>query len=73
MFEPMTLPMAMPGWSASAAWTETINSGAEVPKPTMVRPIRSGERWKARAMDDAPRTRNSPPATRMTRPRRNIR
>ena len=43
MFEPTTLPTAMPGEPFSAAVTLATSSGLEVPKPTRVSPISSGE------------------------------
>jgi hypothetical protein len=39
MFEPITFPMAMSLFFLSAATTEVINSGSEVPMATMVSPI----------------------------------
>ena len=39
MFEPSTLPMAMSPWPVRALCIETKSSGAEVPIPTMVRPM----------------------------------
>ena len=39
ILEPMTLPMAMSPLLLSAEDTETNNSGALVPMPTMVRPM----------------------------------
>ena len=42
MFEPTTLPTAMPGEPVSAAWTEMKSSGADVPNATTVRPMTSG-------------------------------
>ncbi|KDB04380.1 hypothetical protein U879_07140 [Defluviimonas sp. 20V17] len=43
MFEPTMFPKAMPGDPVSPACTDVTNSGIEVPKPTRVRPITSGE------------------------------
>ena len=40
---PTTLPMAMPALPFSAETMLTVNSGAEVPKATMVSPITKGE------------------------------
>ena len=39
IFEPTTFPKAKSGWPDKAAWTLTINSGAEVAKETTVIPI----------------------------------
>ncbi len=39
----LALPSAMPGAPASEAWMEVTSSGVEVPKPTRVSPITSGE------------------------------
>ena len=43
MFEPITFPMATSPIPRSADDTDTNNSGAEVPKPTMVKPITKSE------------------------------
>ncbi len=60
---PTTLPMAMPGEPAKAAWRLVTSSGIEVPKPTMVSPISSGETRSRVAKATAPRTSRSPPTT----------
>ena len=59
MFEPRALPMASDGLPCNEAVAETIISGAEVPKPTMVRPTTRVETPKLRASADAPATRRS--------------
>ena len=60
MLEPMMLPCARPGLSASAAWMPIRNSGIDVPKPTMRMPTSSGETFALYAAASAPRTRQSP-------------
>jgi hypothetical protein len=70
MFEPTMLPIAMPGEPASEACTLVTSSGVEVPKPTSVRPISSGETPSRSAACTAPRTSSSPPTTSTTRPPR---
>ena len=70
MFEPTTLPNAISGDPFSTAATETIISGAEVPKATTVNPTISGGRPSRSDMATAPRTRNSPPTTSATSPAR---
>lgn len=57
MFDPITFPMAMSGLPLMADCKLINNSGAEVPKATMVRPTTRGERCNLRAMLDAPFTR----------------
>ena len=69
MFEPTMLPIAMSGTPRSAASTETRSSGVEVPKPTTVRPIRSGGSAKRNAIAAPPRTSHSPPTKSPARPR----
>ena len=54
MFEPNALPTAMPGLPLVAANTATSISGAEVPKPTMVRPMISGDTCMLSATAAAP-------------------
>jgi hypothetical protein len=43
IFEPTILPYAIPGALVRIACIEVTSSGVEVPKPTSVRPITSGE------------------------------
>jgi hypothetical protein len=52
--------------------TDTATSSALVPKVTMVRPTTSGEIPKDSASFEAPRTKNSAPAIKATRPAMNI-
>ncbi len=68
ILEPSALPMDSPPLPCEAATAETTISGAEVPKPTMVRPIISGETPKLRAVAAAPATKRSAPQTRSTKP-----
>lgn len=60
---PTTLPNVMPDKSDMAALIEMSNSGAEVPKATIVRPIMRCGMFIRTANDTAPRTRISPPKT----------
>ena len=48
MFDPTTLPMAIPGAPASAAWIEATSSGTEVPNPTMMMPTTRLDRPRRR-------------------------
>ena len=57
MLEPTTLPMAMSALPWKAPMKLTTISGAEVPMPTMVRPMTNSLRPKRRAMPEAPSTR----------------
>jgi len=59
MFEPKALPTASDGLPPEAAKAATSISGAEVPKPTIVRPIINGETPKLRAVAEAPSTKKS--------------
>ena len=68
MFEPTTLPSAMPGAPAKAALREVTSSGIEVPKPTIVSPISRGDSPIRAASATAPRTSRSPPAKRRASP-----
>ena len=70
MLEPTMLPTATPGEPSSAACTLVTSSGVEVPKPTSVSPMISGETPSAPAVRTAPRTRSSPPITSPARPPR---
>ena len=68
MFDPIALPMAMPGLPCSAAIVDTRISGAEVPNPTTVSPISRGGTPRLRASAAAPMTKRSAPHTRRPRP-----
>ena len=70
MLLPTTLPSASSGLSLSAAERLTTSSGAEVPKPTSVKPITKGLTPIARAIRIAPRMSASAPATSTTSPTR---
>jgi hypothetical protein len=72
MFEPTTLPTAMPGSPRPAEPMLTASSGAEVPKATTVSPTTTGDRPKRTATRPAPRTRTSAPPMRATTPARSI-
>ena len=65
---PTTLPMAKSGEPLRADITLTVNSGAEVPKATIVSPITKGEILSLAASDEAPRTKPSAPPIKMTKP-----
>jgi len=66
------LPIALPNASSvrplSTAPTETVISGALVPKATIVKPMTRGEIPNDRARREAPRTSSSAPATSAMRP-----
>jgi hypothetical protein len=53
-----------------AALTETTNSGADVPKPTIRRPLSKGDIPKRLAADSAPRINISPPQVSKATPRK---
>ena len=61
MLLPTTLPTAKPGAPSKAERMEISNSGAEVPKATMVSPIIKWGIFRRTARDTAPRTNASPP------------
>ena len=69
VFDPTTLPSAIPGTPDMAAWTEISNSGADVPKATMVRLTISAGIPILRARFTAPFTSASPANNRITSPR----
>ena len=58
---PMTLPMRMSVLPLISDEKETANSGAPVPKATIVRPMRSLLTLKLEATDEAPSTNQSAP------------
>ena len=68
MLEPTTLPTAIPAEPLRAAVRLVTSSGVEVPKPTRVSPINSGDTPSALADATAPRTSSSPPTTSNTKP-----
>jgi hypothetical protein len=61
IFEPTTLPIAMPPWPLQLALILTTNSGALVPKATTVKPITSGLIPSLMANSDDPFTNHSAP------------
>ena len=56
MFEPYALPSAMSGLPSKAETAETSISGADVPNPTMIMPMRNGETPKILARPHEPST-----------------
>ena len=71
MFEillPKILPIAISLLPLKLAKRLTANSGKEVPKATMVRPINSGDNPDFFAIDDDPRTKKSAPQIKITSP-----
>ena len=73
MFEPIALPIEIPGLPRHDAIADTKISGAEVPIPTMVRPIIKGEIPRLRAAAEAPRTNRSELQTSNARPMTTVR
>ncbi len=69
VFDPTTLPKARPGLPSSTALTEISNSGADVPKATIVRLTINAGMPTRRLRFTAPLTSASPPRSRITRPR----
>ena len=57
MFDPTTLPIAIPETPSKAACRETNSSGAEVPNATIVSPMINGSIDSFSARPTAPRTR----------------
>ena len=72
IFEPMTLPMAISALPCKAPMKLTTISGAEVPIPTMVRPMTKSLIPSRLATDDAPSTSQSAPFTIKKRPTRKM-
>ena len=68
IFDPITLPTAIPLAPLSAAVTLTAASGRLVPKATIVRPITKVGMLKYLAMAELPETKKSAPFTRQTNP-----
>ena len=68
ILDPSALPTPIAGLPCQAATAETSISGAEVPNPTMVRPIISGLTPRLRAVAEAPATKRSAPQTSRTKP-----
>ena len=65
---PTTLPKAISLLPFKAAEILTTNSGNEVPKATMVKPIIKSDTFKRRAITEAPSTNLSAPKIRATNP-----
>ena len=65
---PMTLPRRMSVLPFISDENDTANSGAPVPKATIVRPIKSLLTLKLEATEDAPSTSQSAPLIRKTKP-----
>ena len=68
ILEPTMFPIAIPGEPSIEASMLVTSSGIEVPKPTSVMPISSGDMPSRSAVAAAPRTSISPPAISSTRP-----
>ncbi len=68
MLLPMTLPSSISVVPFRREEMETANSGAPVPKATMVRPIRSLLTLKCVAVELAPSINQSAPLIKMTKP-----
>ncbi len=68
ILEPIALPSPIAGLPDQAAIPETSISGAEVPKPTMVRPMMRGEIPRLRAVAEAPITKRSAPQINRAKP-----
>ena len=69
MLLPMTFPKTMSPLPEMIDLTLTANSGALVPKATMVRPMSILETLKWRATEEAPSTKMSAPFIKMTKPK----
>lgn len=65
---PIIFPMVIPSAPSRLDVIFTTNSGAEVPKATIVSPITISETLSFFASEDAPSTSKSAPFTRMTNP-----
>ena len=71
MLLPNTLPMANSELPLKLAKIFTSNSGREVPKETMVRPITMGGQPNRLPIEEAPSTSISAPLIRITKPTTN--
>ena len=69
ILEPTTFPIAIPGYPPSEALIDIANSGAEVPKATMVRAITKTGILSTPDKETAPFTKNSPAKKRKVIPR----
>ncbi len=68
MLLPMTLPRSISVVPLTRELIETANSGALVPKATIVSPMRSLETLKFAAIEEAPETSQSAPLIRKAKP-----
>ena len=73
MFEPITLPSTISVEPSDKALIEIANSGADVPKATIVKPISAFGTLQFAAVDDAPSTNQSAPLINNTNPTIKIR
>ena len=71
MLLPKMFPMAISVFPLALAKIFTINSGAEVPKATIVRPITMAEILNFLAIEEAPSIKKSAPLMRMKKPMMN--
>ncbi len=71
IFDPIILPNAIPELPFMLASILTTNSGAEVPKATIVRPITKEEMPYFRAIEDDPSIITSAPLIKNTKPKIN--
>lgn len=71
MFEPNIFPNMIFVFPEIELVIEMINSGREVPKATMVKPMMAGLIFKAIASEEEPLISNDAPFIKMTRPNRN--
>lgn len=71
MLLPMILPKAMSAFPRALAKMFTTSSGEDVPKATIVRPIKMFERPSFFAREADASTRNAPPFNRIAKPMMN--
>lgn len=69
ILDPITFPIEISLFPSKAALILTNNSGADVPKATIVNPMRPWLKPNFNAKDEAPSTKNFPPAKRIIRPK----
>lgn len=72
MLLPTTLPMARSACPLTAEITLTTNSGADVPKATIVKPMTKLETLNRRAISEAPSVSQSAPLMMSNRPTMNF-
>ena len=68
---PMMLPKAISSCPVIVEKIFTINSGADVPKATIVNPIAISDMENLFAKEEAPSTKRSAPLTRIIKPKTN--